>query len=244
MVKTKQDLTGMKFGRLTVIKQGEDYISCGRPIARWVVSCECNPEKEFLVLQKDLKRGHVKSCGCMRKEIAIKNGLNSKGKQHHKRINNYDLSGDYGVGFTGKGEKFYFDKEDYDTIKNYYWSIDQRGYVVTNINGQPTTMHRMIMNVKDRTLVVDHMFHNTTDNRKSQLRLCTSAENSRNAKTPKTNKSGVTGVHFDKAKNKWMATIKVNRKTHYLGRYVNKNDAINARKAAEEKYFKDFAFKK
>lgn len=54
------------------------------------------------------------------------------------------------------------------------------------------------------------------------------------------NTSGVTGVMWDKSKNKWIAVIYFQKKRYYLGRYINKQDAINARKEAEQKYHKNF----
>lgn len=35
-------------------------------------------------------------------------------------MNTYDLSGEYGIGYTTKGEEFWFDLEDYDKIKSIY----------------------------------------------------------------------------------------------------------------------------
>lgn len=55
-----------------------------------------------------------------------------------------------------------------------------------------------------------------------------------------TNTSGVTGVRWDKSRQMWLAQIEFQGKRHYLGRYKNKEDAIKARKEAEEKYFKNF----
>lgn len=56
----------------------------------------------------------------------------------------------------------------------------------------------------------------------------------------KTNKSGVTGVYWSNSKGKWIAQIEFQKKSHYLGSYDNKEDAIKARKAAEEKLHKNF----
>lgn len=56
----------------------------------------------------------------------------------------------------------------------------------------------------------------------------------------KTNKSGVTGVCWDKSKGKWLARIEFQKKVYNLGRYDNKEDAIKARKEAEEKLHKNF----
>ena len=205
MVKTKQDLTGMKFGKLTVIKQGDDFIDCGRPIAGWIVSCECNPDRLFNVRQKDLKRGHTTSCGCINSERIVKQNILRKGekRQYTKRNNTilskenkYDLSGEFGIGYTNNGEEFWFDLEDYDLIKEYHWYIDTNGYVVANnIEGKPERMHRLVMGVTDKKSKVDHIYHTKTDNRKSQLRICSNAENIRNALISKNNTSGVTGVY-------------------------------------------------
>ncbi|PXD41059.1 AP2 domain-containing protein [Listeria monocytogenes] len=52
------------------------------------------------------------------------------------------------------------------------------------------------------------------------------------------NKSGIKGVRWDEARNKWEASITFQKKAHFLGRFEKKEDAIKARKDAEEKYFK------
>lgn len=45
IVKVRKDLTGMKFERLTVIKQGDDYVETnGRRRARWWCLCDCEKE--------------------------------------------------------------------------------------------------------------------------------------------------------------------------------------------------------
>lgn len=241
MVKTARDLTGMKYGLLTVLRQGEDFLSGGRPIAGWLVSCECSPDKVFNVRQKDLISGHTKSCGCLKSTKTIERNKQMIGKEREKRGNTYDLSGEYGIGFTAKGEEFLFDKEDYPLIKKYTWYIDGYGYVVTNIKKNPTRMHRLILGITDKKIMIDHVYHNKNDNRKSQLRVCSNAENSRNMTVSRNNQSGVTGVYFDNDRGKWHAQIRVDRKEIFLGRYDNFDDAVKARKEAEIKYFKEFA---
>lgn len=54
------------------------------------------------------------------------------------------------------------------------------------------------------------------------------------------NTSGVTGVTWDKTRQKWKAEIEFKKKKYYLGRYIKKEDAIKARKEAEDKLHKEF----
>ena len=82
----------------------------------------------------------------------------------NKRYNRYDLSGDYGVGYTSKGEEFYFDLEDYDKIKDYCWVISKTtDTVCARICGtnKLIVMHRLVMDVVDagRNVQVDHIHH-------------------------------------------------------------------------------------
>lgn len=62
-----------------------------------------------------------------------------------------------------------------------------------------------------------------------------------NSSIAKNNTSGITGVHYDKKRNKWCAQIMINRKGIFLGYYNNKDDAIKSRLTAEQKYFGRFA---
>ncbi|EAH2854777.1 AP2 domain-containing protein, partial [Listeria monocytogenes] len=52
------------------------------------------------------------------------------------------------------------------------------------------------------------------------------------------NKSGIKGVRWNESRKKWEASITFQRKYHFIGRFVKKEDAIKARLEAEEKYFK------
>lgn len=222
----------MRFGRLTVVKRVEDYIepSSGRHRARWLCDCVCGNQAVVLDCNLTKKKG-TKSCGCFARENM------SKVK---KRYNTYDLSGEYGVGYTLKGEKFYFDLEDYDKIKNYCWSLTNDGYVSTHIKKKQTLFHKLIMN--NEVGIIDHINHNVQDNRKSNLRIVTSSQNGMNASLSKNNTSGVTGVKWHKKQQKWVATITINYKRIWLGSFVDFDDAVKARKKAEEEYYGEFSY--
>ena len=107
-----RDLTGQQFGRLTVIKRVEDKVQeNGRRRVQWLCQCNCENQTMIVVRGENLKNGSTKSCGCLAKEVRSK---------IHKKYNQYDLSGEYGIGWTSNtNEEFYFDLEDYNKIKNY-----------------------------------------------------------------------------------------------------------------------------
>ena len=59
------DLTGQRFGKLTVIeRKGES--KCGH--AAWLCRCDCG--NQSVVIGRDLKRGCTTSCGCLKKECS------------------------------------------------------------------------------------------------------------------------------------------------------------------------------
>ena len=60
-----RDLTGERFGRLTVIQRAEGYKNRQ---STWLVRCDCGNEK--IVRGDNLTCGHTISCGCLRKEKA------------------------------------------------------------------------------------------------------------------------------------------------------------------------------
>lgn len=243
MVKVKEDLTGRVFGRLTVIEQTEDYVNpnTGERKAQWLCECSCKEKNKVIVKGDKLKlKNGTRSCGCLRREI---------GRDINKKTNKFDLySEDYAIGYTSKGEPFWFDKEDYDKIKDYCWYYDNGGYVVNRINHNTIQLHRLIMGVTDKNIRVDHINHpprheHKVDNRKSNLRLTTASQNTMNSITNKNNTSGKTGVSWYKSRNKWEAYIWLNNKKIRLGYFSDKNDAIMAREDAEEKYFGEYKYK-
>lgn len=80
---------------------------------------------------------------------------------------------------------------------------------------------------------LDHINGNRLDNRISNLREVTRAENCRNQKLRKTNKSGVIGV-IQKG-SRWHANIMANGKQVFLGSFSTKEEAAAARQAASDK---------
>lgn len=235
MVKIREDLTGQKFGRLLVIKQAEDHINKdGSRLAQWVCQCDCG-NKNIVVQGKKLKSKSTQSCGCLIIESSIKKI--TKYNNENKKCNTYNLSGEFGIGYTTKGEEFYFDLEDYGLIKDYCWWFND-GYVCAKINKTKVKFHEILFPSAEE---VDHKNHKTNDNRKINLRPVTHAINMMNKKEYINNTSGVTGVSWDKSKNKWIANISANKQRYQKG-FNNFEDAVTQRKIWENIFFGEYSY--
>lgn len=86
--------------------------------------------------------------------------------------------------------------------------------------------------------LIDHINHNTGDDRIENLRIATRGQNNRNKTRYKNNTSGHVGITFYKDRNKWQAYIDdpKTKKTVNLGFFRSKSDALKARNAAENTY--------
>ena len=118
--------------------------------------------------------------------------------------------------------------------------IDNKGYRVVEVEGRSYRCHRLVWLMHHGSWPensIDHINRDRLDNRIENLRDVSNMHNCRNRNLEVTNKSGHTGVSWHKASNRWTAQISVNRKVKYLGIYLDKEDAIKARKEAEEKYW-------
>lgn len=231
------DLTGMVFDRLTVIRRVENRITPkGYSSVMWECECECG--NKIITYGRNLRKKETKSCGCLHQEI-----INNFGKTL-KKYNKYNLSGDYGIGYTSNtNEEFYFDLEDYDKIKDYCWYVSGLGQIYSNNikPKKPILLNRLIMNFP-KDMDVHYMNHNIFDNRKKNLQIVTHKITTYGRSMSSSNTSGAIGVSFNKRKNKWEAYISINQKKIHLGYFFKKSDAIKARKIAEEKYFGEYSY--
>jgi hypothetical protein len=215
-----KDITGQKFGRLTALELSNDKKTHK---LMWVCKCSCG--KIVKIRSSSLTTGNTKSCGC------LKFYLQKMKKIQWKEVD----AGDHyliPVSTTGFCK---IDKEDLDVAKKYNWSLSH-GYVESSsLNTsnpkdiKKTSMHRLIMNTP-RMMHTDHINFDKTDNRKSNLRICSARENTSHLKISSKNTSGFTGVYWDKNSKKWFAKIKHIGKQLHLGTYKNKEDAIKIRR--------------
>lgn|SRR5512133_4011155 len=143
------------------------------------------------------------------------------------------------------------DDSDFDTVSQFSWCAMWkpnpkafyafRGYRRHDGKKRTMYMHRFIVDAPPG-LVVDHINHNTLDNRRSNLRICSTAENIRNQKLhAHASTSGFKGVSFSRAIRKWRSSIVVSRKHIHLGVFNSPIEAAIAYDAAAVMYFGEFA---
>lgn len=146
----------------------------------------------------------------------------------------------------GKGEFTLVDDEDFCKLSLIKWRIlKARGYTKDYVYGYISSkkrhifLHRFLMNPQIG-MVVDHINGDGLDNRKKNLRICTTQENSRSRRfLQKNNTTGYQGVK--KNKNGWESQIKVNGKMKYLGYSKDKTKAAKIYDEAAKKYHGEFA---
>jgi len=150
---------------------------------------------------------------------------------YYRKPNKISIDRDTCKIYLQNGEFTIIDTEDYNKVKHLIWTCSVMGYA-THMRSR-LYLHHLILGRKEG-LHTDHINRDKLDNRKSNLRFVTREQNMRNCKMKKNNTSGVTGVRY--FIGKWVARIYRNHKEIHLGRFSNKEDAINARRVAELKY--------
>lgn len=215
---------GSKINRFTILK-----IHYGNPSMCDVI-CECGVEKTLKFT--NVKTGLIKSCGCLQKEKARQ----AKGKSTYK--NTYIDKEDYYIGLTRNQDIFYFDKEDYEKVKLYSWHCDRDGYIVARNIGIDKNrkecnvkMHRLILDVYDSKIFVDHKDRKVYNNTRKNLREVGYRINAQNSRVSTVSKTGYKGILIKNGK--YRVYIKENKKQVSLGTYNNISWAIKVRLCAE-----------
>lgn len=149
-----------------------------------------------------------------------------------------------------QGQFALVDADDFEKFGDVKWcAMRDRGgnfYAVRAIGqkaGEKKIMlrlHREIMRAPSGTLI-DHINHNTLDNRKSNLRPCTHSQNAMNQRgANRDNRSGHRGICRNSTGKKWQVAVKHNGKSIHIGYFSNKQDAIDAYAEANKKYYGEF----
>lgn len=101
-------------------------------------------------------------------------------------------------------------------------------------------MHRAILGAK-KGEESDHRNCNGLDNRRANLRLCTTSQNQMNRRKQDGCTSNFKGVFWDKERRKWLSRIHYKGKQIHLGRFYIEKDAAHAYNQAATKFFGEFA---
>lgn len=152
--------------------------------------------------------------------------------------NVYTFVDDYVEIHTVRGDVILVSDSDFERVKQHCWSVDSKGYA--NAGGKrlggTVRLHRFIMG-NTKGLHVDHINRNKLDNRRDNLRLVTNQQNHFNLSLAKNNKSGCTGVYYNKQCRKWCCQICHNGRCVHSELFDKKEDAVNKRHELEGIYF-------
>ena len=149
-----------------------------------------------------------------------------------------------------QGKYAAIDNEDADEIMQHKWYVKahpQRPEAARiygpKINRVTIRMHRQIIGLEHGDgMEVDHINHNTLDNRRCNLRVCSKSQNQRNQLVQSRKKYSKGVIHRDRTMNPWDARIKVNGKCRHIGCYATEQEAADAYDAAARKHFGEFAY--
>lgn len=115
----------------------------------------------------------------------------------------------------------------------------QLGYLSVKINGKQYLLHRLAwlyITGEWPTEDIDHVDHIRDNNRWNNLREVSRAENLKNQSMRKSNSSGITGVSWDKSRNRWKIQINLNGIRKTLARSKDFFESCCIRKSSENKY--------
>lgn len=141
-----------------------------------------------------------------------------------------------------RGKFAIVDKADYEWLNRHRWHTSCFGgktYARRNTKTSSIMMHRAIL-CAPKGLVVDHIDGNGLNNRRSNLRVCTQAENCRNAK-PRVGTSRFKGVRAHNAPGKFAAEITFEGRAQYIGSFDDEIEAAIAYDLRAVVLFAEFA---
>lgn len=213
------NLTGQRFGRLVVQGLSDQKDKWGKPLH----NCLCDCGNRCLVTTSQLKSGNTKSCGCLSND-------NRK----------TDITGQR----FGRLVALYCTGEIDDSVKghnSYVWVFrcdcgnECKFPLRSMYGGRESCGCAELENKRAQVIAMqDHVIRADGTN-VSNIRKMTVFRN---------NTSGVRGVHWKSRNGKWRAVLDFKGKRYELGMYKNFEDAVNARRTAEEQiigtYLKNF----
>ena len=136
------------------------------------------------------------------------------------------------------------DDSDYEYLNQYSWSISNCGgykYARAFIENKKISMHRLIMGANGFNTVVDHIDHNTLNNQKENLRVCTRAQNQANTYSRPNTTSRYLGVCWYSRDKRWVAKLQSNYKKIVIGYFKDETEAAKAYDSKAKEIHGEFA---
>ncbi|MFB0845749.1 AP2 domain-containing protein [Paenibacillus oleatilyticus] len=205
------DLTGMTFGRLTVIERGKNS-KTGQ--AYWWCFCECGEVKQFRGTH--LTSGRSTSCGCYSVDRAIKHRMSGtpEYRAYYNMIKRCEYINDHRyMDYGGRGIR---------VCPEWRESFEQ---FLADMGPRPTRNHSI-----DRIDVNGHY-------EPKNCRWAVKETQEHNKRPRKDSPVGVRGVRHDGQSGKYIAQIYVNGKTRRIGTFITLEEASAARKEAEARFW-------
>ena len=155
-------------------------------------------------------------------------------------------AGGYRLIALNHGQVAKVDVEDFSELIKWtwlaHWNPRTNSYYAARTDDS-SFMSRRILEVTDRSIVVDHEDHDTLNNRRANLRRATESQNSQNRKPRTDNRSGVPGICWLEKRQKWQVAITVDHHTKWLGYFSDLDQATEVRRRAVHEYHGEFGFK-
>jgi hypothetical protein len=220
------DLTGRKFGRLTVMSLSP---KSDERRTYWLCQCECGSacEPRADALKPEAGSGVAHSCGCLQRDKVCEKGVKSTSKrptfsaQELRDLLTYIP--DTGAFIWREGQRSGRDAG----------TIEAEGYRTITIHGRQYKAHLLAWYYTTGEWPenqVDHRDNDRANNRWENLRAATNRENQFNKGPNKNNRSGFKGVYLSTSNRRrpWKAKISVYGKNVHLGYFDTAEAAQNA----------------
>lgn len=134
----------------------------------------------------------------------------------------------------------HYDKSDEKLVSQYHWYIGAKGYVYgyKKPRGKELKqfrMHRILLGLKPRKGIVDHINGNRLDNRRCNLRVGDAQLNAINKRNTPSKK--YRGVYWDNSRNAYQISVRHKGKNYSGGRYKDINEAAIAVERLRKRVF-------
>tara|TARA_R110002126_G_C10396567_1_gene495507 strand:- start:34 stop:531 length:498 start_codon:yes stop_codon:yes gene_type:complete len=141
--------------------------------------------------------------------------------------------------YRGGGTKGFavVDTKDIPTLSKHRWCQSVGGYMVARIGAKVIYMHRFITNFN----YTDHKNRDRCDNTRGNLRQACHSSNSTNSSKKKGASSKYKGVYLHNQTGRWVARVRYQYKTHYLGSFTLEVDAAKAYNIKAKELHGEFA---